>query len=300
MNKVCIVIPTYNGVERTRFLLDTAKRNDPGAFSVPIMVVEDYFGGAKTEQQREDVRDGYDMLELDFPVQVYHSPDWLNMHGNAKFAFGLAFREHNPDWVIYLGDDLAVTPGSLSNLIYFIQANDLQTVALIQPPYWNADEIARTTSEYDNCPLWSRERDFYASMEWTDKVDRKAHWDGDGIARPYVNVNGVGFACHAETYRQVGGFAEGTWCLDESISYRMWMKSERGIVCLPGPPLVHYFGASSVASPVPHDMHTHERWVDAIGFTKAECDFQMRCVMAARDKAINDEMRKASYWTQPL
>lgn len=309
MNRVAVVIPSYNGVDRCRYMLETLCRNDPEAQEVPIFVVEDQFGGEPDAEKRKAVSEGYDQLELDYPVQVFHSDTWRNMHGNAKFAFEIAFRECNPDWVVYLGDDLAITPGSLSNLIHFVGQNDLETVGLVQPAYWNAGDIAFSTSERDEfCVMFNRERDFYSGMAWTNKVHRNPHWEGiwrehteeplPGVAVPYVNVNGVGFAAHAKTYRQVGGFADGTWCLDESLSWRVWTGSNRGVVCLPGPPLVHYFGASTMSKPVQHDMHTEERWIEAIGHNKTESDKIMRGKMVERKDAIIAETRKASYWSQ--
>ncbi len=298
MTKAAIVIPSFNGVERVRYELDTLLRNDPDVQGTPIFVVEDPSG-------KPGVREGYDALEMDYPVEVHHLSEWSNMHGAAMKAFEIAFAQCDPEWVIYIGDDLAITKGSLSSLLHFVTKNDLQTVGLVQPSYWNAGDLAWATSERPDCVFFNHHDNFYKSMAWTDKVPRNPHWDGtgtefDGYARPYVNVNGCGFAAHADTYRQVGGFAEGTWCLDESLSYRVWTGSDRGIVCLPGPPLVHYFGASTLAGPPAHDLHTEERWIEAIGHSKSECDKIMRAKMGEREAAINAEMRGADYWEPTL
>lgn len=291
VSQVFIVIPSFKGVERCRYMLNTMKKNDPDAFRVPILVVEDPCGDPA-------VSAGYDKLFDEFPlIGVRHLPEWSNMHGAAMKSFELAFNLCDPDWVIYLGDDLAMTQGSVSNMIHFLKNNPLDTIGLVQFPYWNAEDLATSSSDNDHTVFWNRDRDFYASMDWIEKVPRNPHWDGEGVARPYVNVNGVGFACRAETYRQVGGFAEGTWCLDESISYRTWMGSNRGIVCLPGPPLVHYFGASTLAGPPAHDLHREERWIEAIGYPKSECDKHMRAKMAEREDNINAEMATANYWS---
>jgi GT2 family glycosyltransferase len=314
LTRIAICIPTYNGVDRCRYMLETLMRNDPDAQSVPIFVVEDLFGREEDPEKRKEVSDGYDALEMDYPVEVFHSDTWRNMHGNAKYAFEIAQRECNPDWIVYLGDDLAITPGSLSNMLHFLRENDLPTVGAVQFPYWNADDIAFSTSSHPDLDdvgvFWSRDRDFYATYDWTRRVKLNPHWQGvwrehteepmPGVAVPYVNVNGVGFAVHVPTYNECGGFAEGTWCLDESLSYNVWTRSNRGVVCLPGPPLVHYFGASTMAKPVQHDMHTEQRWIEAIGHNKADSDKIMRAKMGERKDAIIAETRKASYWNSTL
>lgn len=297
-NRIAICIPSYNGVDRLRFMMDTVQQNDPESLtSARWMIVEDPCG-------YDGVEEGYQKLGDDLLINVYHLAEWSNMHGAAKKAFQLAFDMFNPDWVIYLGDDLAVTPGALSNMIYFLQENPLETVSLVQFPYWNAHDLCRTEDgEWSpyleemgyKKPFWRKE-DFYANTDWVPQVPRNPHWDGEGIARSYVNVNGVGFAVRASTYREVGGFADKTWCLDESISVKTWINSSQSIVCLPGPPLVHYFGGSTAAQPKPHDRHTHEAWVEAMGMTKEEAGALSYKAMHEREDAVKEEMARCKYF----
>jgi len=297
---VAVVIPTYNGVDRLRFMLKTIKQNDPSAFdSAQFLVVEDPCG-------YDGVSQAYDELWVEYSeIELHHLDEWSNMHGAAKKAFEYAFWAYeNPDWVIYLGDDLAVTPGALSNMIYFLQENPLETVSLVQFPYWNAHDLCRTEDgEWSpyleemgyKKPFWVKEN-FYANTDWVPKVPRNPHWDGEGVARSYVNVNGCGFAARSEHYRSVGGFADGTWCLDESISVRTWLNSGQSIVCLPGPPLVHYFGGSTAAQPKLHDRHTHEAWVEAMGMTKEEAGALSYKAMHEREDAVKEEMARCKYF----
>jgi len=295
---IAVVIPTYNGVNRLRFMLETVRQNDPKAFEVEWLIVEDPCG-------YDGVSVGYRKIADDYPVEVHFLHEWSNMHGAAKKAFELAFDRFNPDWVIYLGDDLAVTPGALSNLIYFIQENPLETVSLIQPGYFNAHDLCKSEDgEWQPylkeqgyaLPFWVKEDFYKKGMEWTKAVPRNPHWEGEGIARSYVNVNGVGFAVRASTYREVGGFAEKTWCLDESISVRTWINSTQSIVCLPGPPLIHFFGGSTIAQPKPHDRHTHEAWVEAMGMTKEEAGALSYKAMHEREDAVKEEMARCKYF----
>lgn len=300
MNRVAIVVPTYGGmngfgVDRLRFMLETIKRNDPGSLEEHWLIVEDPCG-------KPEVAEAYDSLGNTFNLPVAHLDKWSNMHGAAKKAFELAFDAFDPEWVIYLGDDLAVTKGALSNLIHFVTKNELKTVSLVQPAYWNAHDFCRTVeSEWEGPKLfWTKEKDFYAGMDWTDRVPRNPHWDGEGVARPYVNVNGVGFACKSETFRKVGGFSKISWCLDESIAFNTWTKSDQGIVCLPGPPLVHYFGASGVGHHVQHDAHTEEKWIEEFGLTKHQSGEILYGIMAEREAAIKAEMATCSYYSAGL
>jgi GT2 family glycosyltransferase len=293
--KTVIVIPTYNGVDRLRFMLQTIRQNDPSIFGrVPILVVEDPCG-------KEGVSTRYAALTDEFPdIDVAHLHEWSNMHGAAKKAFDLAFGAFDPEWVIYLGDDLAVTPNALSSLVYFIEENPLKTVSLVGIPYWNSHDLCKSEdSEWDGPKLFWRKEDFYGrGLEWTKDLPRNPHWDGDGIARSYVNVNGAGFACKAETYRKVGGFATGTWCLDESISVRTWLNSDQSIVCLPGPPFVHYFGGATPGHHAVHDLHTEERWIEAMGMTKHEAGVVSYAKMHEREAAVKEEMQSARYWSE--
>lgn len=278
MNEVVLVIPTYNGVERLAYLLKTAKLYDPEIFKTPILVVEDPCG-------RKGISEAYEDLCEEYCVSFDTLPTWSNMHGAARAAFDFAIKGYDPKWIIYLGDDLAITPGSLTNMVRFLESNALNTVGLVQFPYWNANELGDRPKEN-----W-----FYQNTNWPMYANPNPHWNGAGYSRPYINVNGAGFACRAQMYRDVGGFAEGTWCLDESISWRCWTQSPYSIVTLPGPPFVHYFGGSLHSGAPKHDLFTDEAWEKAIGFTKQECDRKMRGIMAERSEAVIEEMRTCIY-----
>ena len=290
MNPVVITIPTYNGVGRLAKLLESVACYDLRAFDTPIVIVEDPSHG--------HVHDAYDALTREYGLDIHHLMEWSNMHGAAKKAFDYVIDRYDPRWIIYLGDDVLVTPGALSNMIGFLARNELSTVGLVLFPYWNAHDLTNgnTPKEYSGPPLLEAKTDMYTrDLDWLPLVPRHPHWDGEGFARPYVNVNGVGFAAHRKTYERAGGFAEGTWCLDESLSVRTWMNTDRSIVCLPGPPLVHYFGASTEAGPPPHHLHTHEAWERAMGMTKQQAGELSYQRMAEREQAVKEEMRVARY-----
>lgn len=300
-----IVIPSYNGVRRVWQLLRSIASNDakiiatfdrcnqPGPGLAPIMIVED--------PSDDETAKAYGQLAAEWHVDYHRLSQWSNMHGAAQNAFELAIERYKPKWIIYLGDDVLVTPCALTNMIYFVEKNELNTVALVQFPYWNAHDLLQESQEYPGPALLKTKDDMYSlDLEWLRRVPRNAHWDGQGYARPYINVNGAGFCARAETFVEVGGFAKGTWCLDESLSLRVWRKSEKSIVCLPGPPLVHYFGAASLLSnPPPHALHTEHAWIEAMGCTKAECSTISYKIMAEREAAVCAEMARAKYFDGP-
>lgn len=262
--------------------------------SVKVLVVEDYCGVPElTESYRELCSaHGFEFRAL---------PVWSNMHGAASAAFDIAEELWAPEWFIYLGDDIQVTPYALSSAVHFLEANKLYTIGLVQLPYWNSHDLTPQQNDVwtglpileDKMEMWTRD------CEWLRYVPSNPHWDGFGIARPYINVNGAGFACHKMTYYQAGGFAEETWCLDESISYRVWTRTQRGICCLPGPPLVHYFGGSTETSPPAHDLHTEQAWIRATGLSKKDAAETMYRIMDERGPAIVRETSQASYFEVP-
>lgn len=291
MAEIVFVIPSYDGAGRAAKLFESIGLYDPGAFEFPFHVFED--------PSRPEVTEEYRAKLEKFPAGLHRLEQWSNLHGAAMKAFDWAGREYNPRWIVYLGDDLVVTPGALTNMTYFLRNNALQEISLVQFPYWNGHDLQRrANSDWSGPGLFWSKHDMYAIPleKWVHRVPRNPHWDGDGYARPYVNVNGAGFACRWDDYQQVGGFAEGTWCIDESISYKVWTCTPRGIVCLPGPPLVHFFGA--VVNAPKHDLHTDEAWTRSIGYSKADCDAIMRGCMADKARAIEAECREANYWTR--
>jgi hypothetical protein len=277
---------------RLQRLLESVVLYDLQAFrSAQWLVVEDPSDKPATDRYRSVLRNFSS-------VEFTKLGSWSNMHGSAMAAFEIAQAEYKPEWIVYLGDDVMVTRGALSTLFYFIERNALRTVSLVQPAYWNAHELFEEVAhaERRGPGLLRAKEDMYTKdPAWLLEVPRNPHWDGEGFARPYVNVNGCGFACRADHYFRVGGFAEGTWCLDETLSVRTWLGSDQSIVCLPGPPLVHYFGAATECNPPAHDLYTAERWAEAMGMTKEVANKLSYEKMFEREAAVLAETRSAAY-----
>jgi glycosyltransferase involved in cell wall biosynthesis len=304
--KTAIVIPSFRGAWRVQRLLESIARFDSDAYSNNLFYVfEDPSDDGSTERYHK-------VLDPIVNARFKKLDKWSNMHGAAMKAVASIDRSVY-SWFLYLGDDLLATPGALSNVLHFIEKNPLKTVSLVGIPYWNAHDLTPegydgngnrdwhphgTGVKYSNGRpylLTSKDDMYNQDPDWLVEVPRNHHWDGEGIARPYIYVNGAGFACKLETYDRVGGFAEGTWCLDESISVRTWLQSDQSICCLPGPPFVHYFGGATPCNPPQHDLHTEESWIKAMGMDKAEAGRLSYEKMFERESAVKAEMATASY-----
>lgn len=306
--RVSVVIPSFRGAWRVERLLESVLVHDPLAFdNADWFVVEDPSDIHATQ--------AYERVLRNFPwVRYQRLLNWSNMHGAAKHAFEIAAKSFDPTWIFYLGDDVLVTPKAVSSVLHFLNRNELASIGLVQIPYWNAHDLTvggydgrgnrdwhphgpHSERRQDRSHLLTVKEDMYTrDVEWLTEVPQNPHWNGEGHARPYVNVNGVGFACRRDHFFHVGGFAEGTWCLDESLSVRTWTRSRRGIVCLPGPCFVHYFGGATESNPPQHDLHTHERWTMAMGMTKEEASKVSYAAMEERTPAILSETVPASYF----
>ena len=306
--RTAIVIPSFRGAWRVARLLESIAHHDLQVLDAAhFLVVEDPSDEQSTKH--------YENTLKKFPnVDFIKLKNWSNMHGAAKHAFEYAAKSYDPDWFFYLGDDVLITPGAISSVLHFVERNALRTVGLVQIPYWNAHDLTPDGYDGNGNREWhphgpgvklSRGRPYLIETKddmyvkdpsWLRDVPRNAHWDGDGFARSYVNVNGVGFLCRNEHYFSVGGFADGTWCLDESISVRTWKDSDYSIVCLPGPPFIHFFAGSTLCDPPAHSLHTHEAWERAMGMTKEEAGALSYARMHDRQPAVHREMTFASYW----
>lgn len=287
---VVVVTPSYDGADRCRFLLETWEENDPlYRFAYPHVICADYTGKDRTRPE-------YDALAADYAnVEVVYRDTVGCCDGASRTAIEHALAKYDPEWVLLLSDDLAVTPGSLSNVFYFIRCNDLNTIGAFQPPYWNCTDEDHELEYYFP---GVRRQQFYASKEWTRDVPRCSHWEvPGGFAHPFFTVHGNSFAVKSETYREVGGIADGSWRYDETLSYRIWTRSDKAIVALPGPPLIHYMGGGFAQGPaVDWQMGNEEHWIQATGVGLQESIRIRLEKMNERASAVNEEMERCRYW----
>src|SRR5262245_60130484 len=216
--KVEIGICTYSAPDRLEKLLTYVGN------SLRVIVYEDY--------STEEMHEKYLKVCSKFQVPLKWADRWLCMNGCANFALSHCKSE----WFIYLPDDVLPTPYCLTWMERWLKLVP-DDVAAVQIPYWNYFELMRQDRE--TC------RDlFEKSADWLANVPLNPNWIGPTY---YLNVNGAGFAIRKWIWEKVGGFSDKTWCLDEDISCKIWLKTDYGIMTVPGPPLVHLGGASTAA-----------------------------------------------------
>jgi hypothetical protein len=249
---VTIGITVFHNPMRLRKLLQVLDHQGQlDAFgAVPVRVFQDPW-----DKYPEDDK-MYARICRDANVEYHRLPHWSCMQGSIQFAV-----EHSPeDWFIYLPDDVLPAKGALDSAIKWCSTYDPAPVGAFQIPYWNADELPS--------PPWQHKDEMWTmDISWLAKVPRNPHWDGTakpntgGRPYPYVNLNGAGFALRRSTWKAVGGFSPLTWCLDEDMGAKIWLRTPQIIVTAPGPCFVHYMGGSN--DHPPHEFWTKKAWLAA-------------------------------------
>ena len=262
-----------------------------------ILEIVDQFGRPKRcpirvfeDPWRDHVAVIYEKVCKEFGVEYHRIPKdhrvvkdpatgWSCMQGSIEYAV-----EKTPeDWFFYFPDDVLPTPGAIGNALGWVDRLDHTSVGAFELPYWNADDLPTEVRPWPevNEYRWAKEAMWFIESDWLRKIPENPHWNGpDNAPRPYVNLNGAGFLLRRKAWEMVGGFSQETWCLDEDISAKIWLRTPYSIVTVPGPAWVHHFGAS-LEHP-PHDYNTHEAWMSAGWPPKADVDREVRKMMAAK------------------
>ena len=271
MSLVGIGITTYRNPARLRKVLDNILWS--GLPDIPVYVIEDKVPGP----QHEEVTLRYKEVIKDYPWVGYFSttPEWGCMQGSIEYMMQVS----KEPWMIYVPDDIAFTKGGLWNEYAGILAYGRSWVGGIQAPYWNATDL---TSEREE--IWD--------VEFLKKVPQNSHWNGPGVPRKYVNMNGAGFSINRTLWRLMKGFPKCTWRLDEYAGYMAW-RLGFVIVTLPGPPRVHFFGGATPLMPsgMPA-FHSVEAWQEATGGTPEQTGQETYAIMnRIQGEEFNDIMR---------
>lgn len=215
----------------------------------------------------------YEKICEEYKVPYYRAPSWGCMHRIGQFAV----LNSPEDWFIYLPDDVLLTKGHLANIVQSIYDYHFTSVGAFQTPYWNADELVekyQIVGPKDKNELWR-----VTGFSVLNGYPENPYWS-KCAPRIYVNLNGAGFILRRKAWELVGGFSPDTWCLDEDIACRIWYYTGYNIFTLPGPPLIHYFGATSADGTQPdHKFWTGEAWEKAWGMDKKETHRLIRLAM---------------------
>lgn len=271
--KLGVAIVTYNGPKRVAALLESLESER--SYIDELVIQED-------PTIYPEVHTTLGRLALDYKVTLHTGEDWGCMQGNATRAMD----NTTSDVMCLLSDDVVVKKGTIRAVREFWQAYSHFPIGAAQIAYWGSwDDIRRMG-------LIHHPDEFYGSwLSWINNVPYNDHWINRGIPRIYVNVHGCGFSLRRDVYNAVGGFSPETWSYDEDIAAKIWLYTPCVIATIPGPPMVHFGGASQCGTEHPQTkFHTLEAWYDAWGSSKELMHSAIRKRMAER--AYVDELFK--------
>lgn len=260
-----VAIVTYNGAARTEELLKSLEPER--RYIDKLVVAEDPCPYPQVHQRLVEA-------SIKYYCDLVTGSTWGCMQGNATMAMNYC----DTDVVCLLSDDILVTPGCIKAMREFWETYWHLPIGLAQFSYWgNWSDLVKLNLIADASEFWPR------WPEYITKVPRNEFWDNGGKPRIYINVNGSGFAIRRDIWKTVGGFSPETWCYDEDIAVRVWLNSPTIVVTVPGPPFVHFGGASQCGTEHPDtDYHTLLAWVKAWGYDKFEIEPMLRAKMKER------------------
>lgn len=247
---VAIVVVTYGNPDRLSAVLDNMKW--AGIPDIPVYIYEDPI----PFDNRADVTRDYEVVAKRHGFKLFTAPKWGCMQGITQYAMETT----NEDWIIWVPDDVLFTCGGLWNEYAGVLTYGREWVGGIQAPYWNAADLVTMGA------LSTKEVIFSG---WQPSVPQNPFWNDRGLPRAYINLNGAGFSINRQLWKDMGGFPQETWRIDEYLGYQAWT---RGYVCvtLPGQPRVHYFGGSTSRLPQGLDFHTEANWIKVLGCSVAD------------------------------
>jgi hypothetical protein len=219
-----------------------------GMPDIPVRVFED----PSPYEDREEVTREIAAICKGYKLKHHVGIEWTCMQG----IIDIAMRWSDEDWIIYVPDDVRFPKGALWNEYAGVLTYGRDWVGGIQAPYWNATDLVSMGALPHREAMWEN--------HYLEKLPRNPHWEGPGVPRKYINLNGAGFSISKDLYTKMGGFPQCTWRLDEWAGYQCW-KQGKACITLPGPTRVHYFGGATPQLPGALGYHTVEAWQQATG-----------------------------------
>ena len=252
--RVAIVVTVYRNPPRLAALWDNMRWS--GLPDIPVYVFED----PSPFEDRKEITEAYHAVASDKGIQVLNTaPQWGCMQGIIQYAL----ENTSEDWIIYFPDDVLFTKGALWNEYAGVLTYGRDFVGAIQAPYWNAQDLVHMGAiPYKEIML----------NGWRpDSIPQNPHWNGGGVPRKYINVNGAGFSVNRACWEGMRGWPSVTWRLDEYLGYQSWRQG-LVVLTLPGQPRIHFFGGSTAYQPQYLTYHTEESWKLATGgLSPADC-----------------------------
>lgn len=189
-----------------------------------------------------------------FPViKLIELDEWGNMQNTYRKAVDAC----TGDVVIFLSDDVIITPGTLEYIIHFWENNDLEKLKCgLQKLSW---------IDVWFVPGFERE-DFYMKHynEWYKDILNNYQKELDlscgRVDAPYIYsyAFGAGFAFKKELWKEIGGTDRDMHMFDEDLSFRTITKTDKLVYGLPNPPLIHFAAGSQAGSDDNSIIHAHE------------------------------------------
>lgn len=260
-----VAIVTYNGPKRVAALLESLESERP--YIDELVIQED-------PVDYPEVHPTYGRLALQYRCTLHTGEVWGCMQGNATCAMN----NTRSDIMCLLSDDVIVTRGCIKAVREFWERYSHFPIGAAGIARWDSwDDLRRMG-------LIHHHEEFYPQWQsWISKVPYNDFWINGWIPRLYVNVHGSGFSLRRDVWKAVGGFSPETWCYDEDIAAKIWLYTPCVVAAVPGPPMVHFGGASQCGTEHPETrFHTIEAWYEAWGSSKELMHAAIRKRMAER------------------
>jgi GT2 family glycosyltransferase len=214
---VSVVIPTYNGLELLRTCLNSL--SEAGGRGLEVVVVDN----ASTDGTAEHVKEHFPRVEV------------VRLPRNAGFSGGTnaGIARSRGDYIFFLNNDAAVTPGAVDELIAFMEGHP--EAGMVGPMVVDYDDAGRV----DNLGLAT----YRDGTTWG--LARGEPAVGRGEAHEVLFPCGCACLCRREVLECVGGFDEDFHMLmeDADLGWRVRLAGW-ACYCVPTAVVRHRYSAT--------------------------------------------------------
>jgi len=236
------------GASKIDTLLDSIDRFSK--WTGEIVICADH---SPAEPHGESYKNVVKFWEDKFDINLIELREW----GNMQNTFRKAVDACTGDVVIFLSDDVIITPGTIEYIIHFWKNNDLEKLKCgLQRLSW---------IDVWFVPGFERENFYKVHFsEWYKDIlrdyNRKLDLSNGRIHRPHIHpyVVGPGFVFKKELWEEIGGTDKNIHMHDEDMSFRTIANTDKLIYALPNPPLIHFAAGSQAGSDDASLVHAHD------------------------------------------
>lgn len=229
--RVSIGIPTYNGVERTGWLLQTLQRTLPSRTGVALTLLDD--GSPKSDQREGIVALAH---QYDANCLVHTKNEGITKSWNDLVRFV------DSEFSILLNDDLLLTEKWLENLIYFLE-NNACCAASPETFFFIPEDVSAILNGQTVWP-----RDQFTKAHRPELLTQQSPEQAPGCVMCPL---GCSFGFLRTVYDQLGGFDERT----RNFYNESWFgtKAARDLklptYVIPAPRIWHLWSATFSSNP---------------------------------------------------